>query len=187
MLRRGAGAGSSSIRFALFTPGEGEPDRTVAGRIEEIGTAPHMIAHDAGGAILTERRWADGATLAHEALLGRMLHWVDHHLDSAELLGVGHRVVHDDARFSAPARVTPSLLGALEALCPLAPLHQPHNLAAIVAVAAARPRLPQVACFDTADGAAGAAGIGRCHLLCSVAPAGSIGRPAAARQPALCR
>ena len=144
-------AGSSSIRFALFALGEDEPEpaQTVAGRIEGIGTAPHLIARGAGGAILTERHWAEGAALAHEAFLGELLDWIDHHLDGAELLGVGHRVVHGGAHFSAPARITPSLLRALEALCPLAPLHQPHNLAAIRAVAAARPGLAQVACFDT--------------------------------------
>ena len=143
-------AGSSSIKFALFAADGGDPTQTVAGKIEGIGTAPHLIAHDASGAVLTERRWPEGGTLAHEAFLGDMLDWVDHHLAGAELLGVGHRVVHGGAHFFAPARVTPSLLGALDALCPLAPLHQPHNIAAIRAVAAVRPRLAQAACFDTA-------------------------------------
>jgi acetate kinase len=143
-------AGSSSIRFALFTPAADEPVQTVAGKIEGIGTAPHLIARDADGTVVSERRWDDGAAMAHEAFLADLLDWVDHHLDREGLRAVGHRVVHGGADLIEPARITPSLLRAIEALCPLAPLHQPHNIAAIKAVAAARPELAQVACFDTA-------------------------------------
>jgi acetate kinase len=142
-------AGSSSIKFALFDVGPQGPAARASGRIEGIGSAPHMTARDAAGAPLAERRWASGEALGHEAFLGGLLDWIDNHLDGAELAGVGHRVVHGGARFSAPARVTPALMAALDALVPLAPLHQPHNLAAMRAVAAVRPGLPQVACFDT--------------------------------------
>ena len=48
--------------------------------------------------------------------------------------GIGHRVVHGGARFSAPIQVTRQVLDELYALVPLAPLHQPYNLAAIGAV-----------------------------------------------------
>ena len=142
-------AGSSSIKFALFSLSADEPIQIAGGKIEGIGNAPHLTARDAAGKLLTERRWGAGAQLGHEAFLGGLLEWVEDHLGAAELIGVGHRVVHGGPHFSAPARVTPSLMAALEALCPLAPLHQPHNLAAISAVAAVRAQLAQVACFDT--------------------------------------
>jgi acetate kinase len=143
-------AGSSSIKFALFAPGAGEPAAMVAGKIEGIGTSPHFVARDTAGKALAERRWRDGARLGHEDFLGILLGWVEEHLGGTELVGVGHRVVHGGDRLVAPTRVTPALMEALEALVPLAPLHQPHNLAAIKAVAATRPKLAQIACFDTA-------------------------------------
>lgn len=143
-------AGSSSLKFAVFRLKAEGLTQTVVGKIEGIGTAPHLIARDSEGVILTEKRWDGADTLTHETFLADLFDWIEHHLDGADMIGVGHRVVHGGAHFSAPARVTPSLLGALEALNPLAPLHQPHNVAAIRAVAQVRHNLPQIACFDTA-------------------------------------
>ena len=65
-------------------------------------------------------------------------------------MGVGHRVVHGGARFSAPVRVTASVRKRLEALSELAPLHNSAALAVMDAVHAHAPRAPRVAVFDTA-------------------------------------
>lgn len=141
-------AGSSSIKFALFRIA-GNPELTVGGSIEGIGTKPHWIARDAAGATLVERRWDDGAARDHEAFLADLLDWLERHLGGDRLIGVGHRIVHGGANFCEPVLIDPAVLDALDALAPLAPLHQPHNLAAVRAVAALRPDLAQVACFDT--------------------------------------
>lgn len=143
-------AGSSSLKFAVFRLKTEGLTQTVVGKIEGIGTAPHLVARDTVGSVLTEKRWDGAANLTHETFLADLFDWIEHHLDGADMIGVGHRVVHGGAHFSAPARVTPSLLAALEALNPLAPLHQPHNVAAIRAVAEVRHNLAQIACFDTA-------------------------------------
>ncbi len=143
-------AGSSSLKFALFEVNGSTLQPTVRGKIEEIGTAPHMIAKDAGGAILTERRWPDGGGLDHEDFLTPLFAWIDEHLDGARLAAAGHRIVHGGPAFRAPAAIDDAVLAKLDALCPLAPLHQPHNLAAVRAARTARPGLAQVACFDTA-------------------------------------
>lgn len=144
-------AGSSSIKFAIFqVEGSGDPQAVARGKIEGIGTAPHLIARAANGAVLTEKRWEDGADLSHEAFLGDLLDWVDTHVDGDRLIGVGNRVVHGGRDFFAPVAIDDTVLDRLDALCPLAPLHQPHSLHAIRAVRAARPSLRQVACFDTA-------------------------------------
>ncbi|MGN6377127.1 MAG: acetate/propionate family kinase [Sphingomonas sp.] len=142
-------AGSSSIKFALFTAGEAVAP-LARGMLEGIGTEPHLIVHDAAGALLTERRWPDGEGMAHEAFFHAIFGWIDGHLAPNRLIAIGHRVVHGGGAFGDPVRVTPTVLDRLAALVPLAPLHQPHNLAAIRAAGAARPHLPQVACFDTA-------------------------------------
>jgi acetate kinase len=143
-------AGSSSIKFALFKVAGGEPVAEARGKIEGIGTAPHLIIKDKAGRTAVERRWAEGATLSHETLLGDLLDWMRDHLADHEVIGIGHRVVHGGTRFSRPEIIDDTLLDALDGLTPLAPLHQPHNLAAIRAVRAILPGLPQVACFDTA-------------------------------------
>jgi len=144
-------AGSSSIKFGLFElDGDGGAFATAAGKIEGIGTSPHLEARDASGVLLSEQRWGGGAALPHEAFLETLLNWAEAHLGSKELVGVGHRVVHGGLQFTGPAVLSDSVVDEIEALTPLAPLHQPHNLAAIRAIRSVRPRLPQVACFDTA-------------------------------------
>lgn len=143
-------SGSSSIKFALFTLGPDGPEHAAAGKLEGIGTAPHLVARDADGAILVDRGWDDGAGLTHEALLQDLFAWARDHLDDREIIAVGHRVVHGGTQLFKPMRVDDALLQALNALCPLAPLHQPHNLAAIRAIRTLAPDLPQIACFDTA-------------------------------------
>lgn len=142
-------AGSSSLKFALYAePGTDEPSLLASGKIENIGLEPHLIARDAKGDVLADRRWTKDVTITHETLLKDLLREIEASVGE-DLIAVGHRIVHGGADHSAPARVDAPLLAALEALCPLAPLHQPHNLAAVRAVSRLRPALLQVACFDT--------------------------------------
>ncbi|CAN5433026.1 acetate kinase [soil metagenome] len=143
-------AGSSSLKFALFSQGEDGLRKTVHGQVEGLGSAPHMIAKDANGVVLVERRWASDAYLDHEAFLRPVLALAEDHLDGATLDAIGHRIVHGGLAFRDPVVIDADILSQLDALIPLAPLHQPHNLAAVRAAQAARPGLPQVACFDTA-------------------------------------
>jgi acetate kinase len=143
-------AGSSSLKFALFNQHDGELKKTAHGQVEGIGSAPHLIAREAGGAVLAERRWAADADLDHEAFLEPVFALADDLLDGAPLSAIGHRIVHGGLTFRQPVLIDADVLSQLDALIPLAPLHQPHNLAAVRAAQAARPGLPQVACFDTA-------------------------------------
>ena len=142
-------AGSSSVKFAVFD-GATLKDM-VRGEIEDLDeAAPHMIARDAAGAVLAERRWKTTGEHPFATALDALLEFADAHLGHDGLAAAGHRIVHGGADHIAPEKVTPALLGALEALTPLDPLHMPLNLAPIRAIAAARPALAQVACFDTA-------------------------------------
>jgi acetate kinase len=144
-------AGSSSIKFALYRLAASDRlDLVAGGAVEGIGTAPHFTARDAAGAALADRKWPDAAPADHETILGDLLGWIDGQLGADLLLAAGHRVVHGGSEFTAPVRLTPDVIAALEGLTPLAPLHQPHSLSPIRAVLALRPGLPQIACFDTA-------------------------------------
>jgi acetate kinase len=149
-------AGSSSIKFGLYRLDEaGHPHHAAGGKIEGIGTAPHLAARADDGSLAIDRRWADkvgpdGAAMTHEDLLGELLGWAVGHLGDNRIVGFGHRVVHGGADFTGPVRIEDTVMDRMEALSALAPLHQPHNLAAIRAMAKLMPDVPQVACFDTA-------------------------------------
>ena len=143
-------AGSSSIKFALFAPGSGtQPILRVKGQVEGIGITPHFTAKDATGVSLEEERWG-GTGSGHDAVLPKLMAWVEAHLGGNKVAAVGHRVVHGGRDFTAPVSLTPEVVLALSALTPLAPLHQPHCLEPVRVLMAMRPALPQVACFDTA-------------------------------------
>lgn len=144
-------AGSSSTKLALFElRADGGLAPAATGLLENLGDAPHFVAHAPDGRLLAEQSWPADAAPSHDDLLSKLLDFAEHALGRDTLVAVGHRVVHGGADHVAPERVTPALLDALEALVPLAPLHQPHSLAPMRALARLRPDLLQVACFDTA-------------------------------------
>ena len=142
-------AGSSSIKFALYTVADGVPTPRYRGQADGLGASigSLQIRDNEGERLLHEELpESDG----HDEALDRALNWLEQRLEGHELVGAGHRVVHGGPEFSRPVRITHSCLHELERFRELAPLHQPHNLRAIHAVARVRPHLPQVACFDTA-------------------------------------
>lgn len=143
-------AGSSSIKFALFSAADPESAPLFKGKIAGIGRVPDFTARDADGVELAE----DGLiaiddTAGHGELTTRLLEWLDDHDNSLNLIAAGHRVVHGGQTFAGPAVITADVMGELQKLVTLAPLHQPHNLAAVDAVSRRMAGLPQVACFDT--------------------------------------
>jgi len=144
-------AGSSSLKFSVFgIPRAGELRMLVVGQVEGLGTAPRLKAKNGEGTILADVRWATAEVANHAQALQEIATLLRSRSEGLELVGVGHRVVHGGADYSAPLLITAPAMENLAAFVPLAPLHQPHNLAAIRAVQEVRPDLPQVACFDTA-------------------------------------
>ncbi len=140
-------AGSSSIKFAIY---EAKPEAPglFRGQIEGIGVEPHLRVLDAHGDAIEDRALPNG--LDHAGATEEILSVGRELIAGANIIGLGHRVVHGGVRYDAPAIVDAGVIHALERLTPLAPLHQPHNLAPIRAIMALAPQIPQVACFDTA-------------------------------------
>ena len=143
-------AGSSSLKFSLFTASDGELELAARGQAEGLYTAPRFTAKDAKGHVLDERSWGEGTKLGHDGALDHLLPFLRERFASHRLAAVGHRVVHGGMDYDEPVRVDARVVAALEKYVPLAPLHQPHNLAPIRALLARAPELRQVACFDTA-------------------------------------
>ena len=117
-------ARSSGLRFCMYRrPDIGAWQLDARGGVEAIG--------DGGSAV--------------EAVA----EWVRSTYGGERVLGVGHRVAHVGARFTAPVLVTPFVLDELRTLERLAAFHHTHSLAALEAMAELFPGVPQVACFDT--------------------------------------
>lgn len=142
-------AGSSSIKFSLFTV---HVDRLVAGlrgQIEGLYTDPRFVARNAGGEVTARKTWGAGKNLGHTGALDHLIAFLREAIVDDRLIGIGHRVVHGGMAYAGPVRVDAGVLAALEAFVPLAPLHQPHNLSPIRLLLERAPELTQVACFDT--------------------------------------
>lgn len=143
-------AGSSSLKFSVFSDEGSALQRVLTGSIRELGDSPRFLLKDEAGQTLDSRQWPQGASLSHERAMDLLFETLRIRLGGYRLRAVGHRVVHGGEHYVAPVRVDADVLRTLEALIPLAPLHQPHNLAAIRTLLSSSPNLPQVACFDTA-------------------------------------
>jgi acetate kinase len=142
-------AGSSSLKFCVYHRIRDEDWRLASrGQIEGIGTAPRIVAKDADRRIIVDRGLGDEVHDGDTAL-DSLAAWLRSAYSPAQVLGVGHRVVHGGSHFTGSVRITPEVMVELRQLVPLAPLHQPYNLAAIDAVTHRMPAVPQVACFDT--------------------------------------
>ena len=133
--------GSSSVKFALYTPGM---ERTASGLLEAIGHGQTPRLKLPG----ENARQFGELDQGHADLLPELITQII--LPRAgNIGGVGHRIVHGGETFAAPVKVDASVRAGIAALTPFAPGHQPHNLAGIDAASAALPDAIQVACFDT--------------------------------------
>lgn len=135
--------GSSSLKYQLFD----HTERVLAGGVvERIGEAQPWLRHSSidGGAIEHAVAAADqrAAFACMQEVLGDGL--------GAQLLAVGHRVVHGGDQFRAAVLVDAQVRRAIKALAAIAPLHNPGNLLGIELADQAYPQIPQVAVFDTA-------------------------------------
>mgnify|MGYP006274700641 FL=1 len=125
-------SGSSSLKYEVFSYGEGSPlKHTDGGLIEKIGENGSGIAsHAEALSLLMKERMPPSL--------------------SGELVGIGHRVVHGGEQFDRAVLVNSDVLEGIRATVSLAPLHNPANLAGIEACSRFWPEIPQVAVFDTA-------------------------------------
>ena len=144
--------GSSSIKYQIFAM----QDRSVlaSGLVEKIGEPDGRLTHQTqatGGPSETiEQKRAIADHKAGFDLINATLKETGALADMAELVGIGHRVVHGGEAFQKPTLIDAAVIGTIRSLIPLAPLHNPANLTGIEVALAAAPQVPQVAVFDTA-------------------------------------
>ena len=136
--------GSSSLKFAIFGVSQGLA--LVAGLAERLGTSQ---------ASLSWKHGAEAGTLAmpyadHAVALRAVVQVLGDLGLSADLAGIGHRVVNGGARMTTSAIVTAAVEQIIEDCVAISPLHNPPNLTGIRLARELFPDLPQVAVFDTA-------------------------------------
>jgi acetate kinase len=145
-------SGSSSVKYEVFE----SSDFSVlsSGALERIGESESQHTHRTyvppGTVKETVRR---GRVANHEEGFRFILSMpIESPVikSSAELLGIGHRVVHGGEAFREPVLIDQNMLETIRELIPLAPLHNPANLLGIEAARRVFPDVPQVAVFDTA-------------------------------------
>nr|CAA6827733.1 MAG: Acetate kinase (EC [uncultured Thiotrichaceae bacterium] len=146
-------AGSSSLKFAVFTRSEGgELLALLQGQLAGIGHEAEFstdsLSNSDNHPAPVKIRLSDMPD--HATAIQYTLAWLNQHLGGLKLIAAGHRIVHGGQYFTEPQRIDAAVIQQLEQLIPLAPHHQPHHLSAIKALAEQQPDLPQVACFDTA-------------------------------------
>jgi acetate kinase len=143
-------AGSSSIKFQLFSVGGGDQlQRRLKGQIEGIGVHPHLFAKGEGGETLIDKTWPGADAADVPAGLGKVVEFLRAEIGTLPT-AVGHRVVHGGPDYSEPTLIDGTVIERLETFSSLAPLHQPNNLGPIRTLRQRQPQLPQLACFDTA-------------------------------------
>lgn len=138
-------AGSSSLKFALFRPGEGDLAASLRGAVDGIGTSHTRLNVRSDGGETCE---PVNPVTNHPEAFQRVVAEVER-FSQVSIDAVGHRVVHGGTRFRGPVRVDAAILDELRKLIPFAPLHQPVQLSLIEAARERFPSVPQVACFDT--------------------------------------
>ncbi len=136
-------SGSSSIKFALVN--EDSEEFLIQGLAERLGSSDAVLNWELDGEKHTTL--LDGAD--HLAAFARLLPLVQKASDG-KLTGIGHRVVHGGAHFTAASSLSPEVIDVVRRAAVLAPLHNPAGLIGIEAAMDLYPELPHVAVFDTA-------------------------------------
>jgi len=142
-------AGSSSLKFGLFSLPSDDPVAICTGIVDRIGAAGATIRAKTSDGRTLGGDVADGIADHHEAL-NHVLDLIVQQFPAANIAAVGHRIVHGGPDHDQPILLTPESLAALDKLSPFAPLHQPYNLSGVRASVERFPDAVQVACFDTA-------------------------------------
>ncbi len=119
-------AGSSSIKFKLFSNDRGNFKELRSGQVDRIGS---QIKN-------------------HREALEKLIE--DNSLELAKVDIIGHRIVHGGEEFVLPTELNKESLEKIEEYSKLAPLHNPHQLELVKAINALDSSISQWAVFDTA-------------------------------------
>ncbi|MGB7205167.1 MAG: acetate kinase, partial [Anderseniella sp.] len=146
-------AGSSSLKFAVFTGGS--LNELLHGQVDGLGSNPALQVSWTDGRSTDKHKSQKLPALpdnaGHAKALDAVLDWLTRNGNGPETLaGSGHRIVHGGDIHIAPVMVDDLVLTNLDDLRSKAPLHLPFGISALRRMRELAPELPQVVCFDTA-------------------------------------
>src|SRR5712671_5300325 len=98
-------AGSSSVKFSLYTDAGDDARPRLRGQIEGLQASPTFIVRDADDRTVHDERWSDAAGLSHGDATTRLLEFLNREPGATRLGAVGHRVVHGGRDFTLPVKV----------------------------------------------------------------------------------
>ncbi|MGB8930166.1 MAG: acetate kinase [Anaeromyxobacteraceae bacterium] len=136
--------GSSSAKFAVINSSDGR--ELSSGIAQRLGSAHASLDWKIDG----KKQSKDLHRADHDIALRAVVDLLKEAKLVDDLVGVGHRVVHGGAKFSASMAITKEVVDKITECIPLGPLHNPANLLGINIAKELFPALPQVAVFDTA-------------------------------------
>lgn len=137
-------AGSSSIRFALYTK-EDELQQNLSGKVERIGLKDAIFSINKNNNKSEEEIDASNFHNATTSLIG----WFEKQDCFNKVKAIGHRIVHGMKHTQAEI-ITNDLLKELNSISNYDPDHLPAEIEIIQLLQQKYPYLTQVACFDTA-------------------------------------
>jgi acetate kinase len=140
-------SGSSSLKIALFTQGNGDEDLLAQGGATGIGRATGKIEiRSATGARLFVQ---DHVLESQSHALAKLVPVLRQLIGTAPI-AVGHRIVHGGPKLREHQPLTASVMQELESATHFAPLHIPAALQLVRQAERLFPDALQMACFDTA-------------------------------------
>mmetsp|Transcript_4480 Transcript_4480/g.9637 ORF Transcript_4480/g.9637 Transcript_4480/m.9637 type:complete len:421 (+) Transcript_4480:106-1368(+) len=147
-------AGSSSIKFKVFSVAAGALTPGIGGVVERIGdvASSNLSAKGRLPSGETKKYEVKSPAKDHVSAVQTILNFLRDTVSSriaAEVKAVGHRIVHG-LEISQPVLLDGSAIEKIKRAAVLAPLHNPPGLQGIHAAQEVFSTVPQVAVFDTA-------------------------------------
>ncbi len=139
--------GSSSVKFALFDHTEKSLRRELVGTIQRIGLPNSLMQVRIGSDKVLETIQLNIAS--PQEAVARLIAGLQEHVGLANIMAIGHRIVHGGPKYLEHVLITPEVLDELRKISPIDPDHLPGEIALIEAMEKHFPATPQVACFDT--------------------------------------
>jgi len=149
-------AGSSSCKYQLFEMRDASV--LCAGLVERIGDSAGVLVHKiAPGAEKEKTLKLERAFATHVDAMEEMIRLLTDPQDGvirdkAEILAIGHRVVHGGEDITAPTLIDAKAKRIIRDNVIFAPLHNPPNLMGIEVAEKLFPGVPNVGVFDTEFG-----------------------------------
>ncbi len=140
-------AGSTSLKVEVF---DSVAKSLASVNVEGIGKDGARLVLKGVNGVMENDMMCESHTTAFAAIVEELIGPRKLIASAADVVAVGHRVVHGGTRFTESVVLTDAIIGEVDALSDLAPLHNPPGIACIRAALNMCPDAKNVAVFDTA-------------------------------------